>query len=503
MNGNKIALLIVSAWSAVWAYGSGLPSYTADKNGLITLGATQMGLVLSETGNKPTMQDGKSVKLEGAAPAEKDGVLVFKGLFTVGASKKAFAFTQTLRKGEDSLELEYRVDGLGAEIIDARIAFRLPGKDFEGKGLAVNGSPMALPLEPDTFMMVPDQEMKALALPSKGGDLLITADKPYMAFIQDRRKMGNDWFEVRIQLRREGATASGKIALKSIPTGSAVVDKGPVGPPVWQRFAKISVQKDIPYLGPERKETLDLYLPETSLSSDRFPVVMVIHGGGWAGGDKADAREKQIGETLAHAGFVAASVNYLLATKDLPSWPTNIHDVKTAIKYLRANAARYKIAPDYFGAIGGSAGGHLSMLMGWTGDDPRLEPNAFPGVSTRIHAVVDLYGVPDIRLPLSKGTRACGEGWIGGKAADQAPLFELLSPISHLTNDSAPVLILHGTADTTVPIAQTEALVKALEAKRARYQYKVVSDAPHTFLISSKYGDFRELIVNFFRENLR
>jgi dipeptidyl aminopeptidase/acylaminoacyl peptidase len=143
------------------------------------------------------------------------------------------------------------------------------------------------------------------------------------------------------------------------------------------------------------------------------------------------------------------------------------------------------------------------MLMGWTGDDARLESPAFPGVSSRIHAVVDLYGVPDIRLPLSKGTRACGEGWIGGKMAEQPALFELLSPISHITNDSAPVLILHGTADTTVPISQTEALVKVLEARRARYQYKVVPDAPHTFLISSTPGDCRELIVNSFRENLR
>lgn len=481
---------------------AGLPTYAVDKSGQVTLGATQIWLVLSETGNKPTAQDVKTVKVESGYPSEADGLWTLKGTLTVGTSKKSFAFTQRVKKNEDHLEMDWHVEGLGSEIIDARIALRMPGKEFEGKAVVISGSPVALPLEPDTFMMVPDQQMSSLALPGKGGDLLISGEA-FTAFIQDRRKMGNDWFEARVQLKREGAIASGKLLLKAIPAGSAIVEKGPDGPPAWQRYPKFDIQKDIPYLGPERKEALDLYIPQTPLQSDRFPAVLVIHGGGWSGGDKADAREKQIAETLARAGFVAASVNYLLSTKEAPSWPTNIHDVKTAIRFLRANAAKYKIAPDKFGTIGGSAGGHLSMLMGWTGDEPRLDPPAFPGVSTRIHAIVDLYGVPDVRLPLSKGTRGCGEGWTGLKMSEHPALFELLSPITHVTNDGAPVLILHGTLDTTVPIGQTEALVKVLEARKARYQYKVVPDAPHTFLISSKYGDFREMIVNFFREHLR
>lgn len=472
---------------------------TLDPSGSISVSGLSLGLVVSETGNKPTMQDKLSVKAEGGGPREADGLWELKGQFIPGVSKKPLTFSQTVKKDGEQWVVSYSVEGLENNVIDVRMAARLPGKAFEGKAVTFQGRSIPLPLEADTYQLIPDGKTAELALPAKGGDLKVGGG-PFVAFLQDRRGKGQDWFECRVQLTRNGSEAKGVFTLSLVPAGS-LAGAGAEAAPSWAKYQKVKVEKDLAYLDGDRSEKLDIYRPDAEVK-ERMPAVLIIHGGGWSGGDKADTRERQIGETLARAGFVAASVNYLLSKKDEPSWPTNIHDVKTAVRYLRSRASKLGIDPERIGTIGGSAGGHLSMLLAWTGDDPRLDPPAYPGVSTKIQAVVDLYGVPDVRLPLSKSTRGCGEGWTGLKAETSGDLFALLSPVTHVRSDGAPVFILHGTADTTVPLAQTEALVKVLEANKARYKLKVVEGAPHTFLIDGPKGDFRGEIVKFFLENL-
>lgn len=462
-----------------------------------------IGMVVSETGNVPTMQSASSVKIDGGTVKKDAPVLSLSGMITVSKSKKQFPFTQTVTKTADSIELSYVIDKLTDDIIDVRLTLRMPVAVAKGRAVTVDGKIVALPLEADEFSIFNDVQMKAFAIPASGGDILVTGS--FTGFLQDRRKTKQDWYESRLQFVREGSSARFRAVMKLIPEGSAGVANTQAAPS-FEKFSKIIVEKNIDYLAPGRAEKIDIYMPDGN-TADRYPCVLDIHGGGWSGGDKNDKRETQICDTMARAGFVAASVNYLLSGKGAPSWPTNISDVKTAIRFLRANAEKYHINPDHIGTIGGSAGGHLSMLMAWTGDDAKLDAlldsSLYPGVSTKISAVVNLYGVPDIRKPLSKSTSACGEGWIGKKAKDEPALFELLSPISHVTKDGAPVFILHGTKDTTVPIAQTEALIAVLKERGARYQYKVVDGAPHTFYINSASGDFREEIVQFFRENLK
>lgn len=130
------------------------------------------------------------------------------------------------------------------------------------------------------------------------------------------------------------------------------------------------IRRDVPYLGAERLEKADLYLPGTQDGPPR-PAVVIIHGGGWTGGDKGAKREINIGTTLANAGFVGLSINYRLQKKDgPPAWPGNLHDCKAAVRYLRAQAKDLHIDPDFVGVIGGSAGGHLAALVGLTGGRP-------------------------------------------------------------------------------------------------------------------------------------
>lgn len=115
------------------------------------------------------------------------------------------------------------------------------------------------------------------------------------------------------------------------------------------------VERDVPYLGEGRIEKADLYIPVERGTTLR-PAVVDIHGGGWAKGDKGDRREVNICTNLAANGYVAMSINYRLQTQHgPPAWPQNLHDCKTAVRWLRASAGRLRVDPGKIGVIGGSA----------------------------------------------------------------------------------------------------------------------------------------------------
>lgn len=259
---------------------------------------------------------------------------------------------------------------------------------------------------------------------------------------------------------------------------------------------EFEVENDVPYLGAGRTEPMDLYLPQGK-DGMRFPAILIIHGGGWSGGHRNDRREIQMGETFAKAGFVAASIDYRLRTPTNGCWPQCIHDCKTALRFLRANAEKYAIRPESIGAIGGSAGGHLALLLAYSGETGALDPaGPYPGVSTKVKAVVDLYGIPDVAL---WGAKAVLQGV---PAADFEQGVRDASPVTYLTRDSPPTLVMHGTGDKTVPVSVSDAFAKVLKERGARHAYRRIEDAPHTFLLESKVGDFRGEVVGFFREHL-
>jgi len=154
----------------------------------------------------------------------------------------------------------------------------------------------------------------------------------------------------------------------------------------------VVVRKDVSYLGPDRVEKLDLYLPAAEPKpGETRPAVVIIHGGGWTGGDKGAKREIEIGTTLAQHGYVCASINYVLAKPASPTWPDNLKDCKRAVRWLRKNAAELHVDPEHIGAIGGSAGGHLTAMLAVTDPSDGFEPAEDPGVSTRVQAAVPMY----------------------------------------------------------------------------------------------------------------
>ncbi len=128
--------------------------------------------------------------------------------------------------------------------------------------------------------------------------------------------------------------------------------------------AQVTVTKDLAYLGPDRTEKLDLYTPANVPPGTTLPGIVLIHGGGWTSGDKADSREADIAKALAARGYAVASINYRLGVTADPAWVDDLRDVKTAVQFLRANASTYHIDANEIGAIGGSAGGHLALMAG-------------------------------------------------------------------------------------------------------------------------------------------
>lgn len=263
--------------------------------------------------------------------------------------------------------------------------------------------------------------------------------------------------------------------------------------------AAVRIEKAIAYLPAERAEKADLYLPAKLEDGKKYPGVLIIHGGGWTGGKRDAAREINIGTTLASHGYVCLSIDYQLhdPTSDKVCWPQNLHDCKTAVRCMRANAARLHLDPERIGVIGGSAGGHLASMVGVTQPGDGLDPAGPYGEhSCAVNCVVDLYGPTDVTqwkdIVALRTSRA------------QAPdLYRAFSVTTYLDKSDPPFLILHGTADKTVEVAQSQLLADALKAHGIPHQLEIIEGAPHSFHLQPKEKDLRPLVLAFLDRHLK
>lgn len=238
----------------------------------------------------------------------------------------------------------------------------------------------------------------------------------------------------------------------------------------------VKVERNIEYCKPgDTSLKLDLYSPKNR--SKPLPAIIFIHGGAWKGGYRQ--MYHYYCTKFAEHGYVAATISYRLSG-DAP-FPAAVEDVKCAVRWLRANAEKLGIDPNKIAVAGGSAGGHLAMMVGYAPDTPELEgQGGNANVTSRVQAVVNLYGPTDLTTDVA---RSKGDviRFLGGKTMDQAPeLYRLASPIMHVSPDDPPTLILHGSIDSTVTIDHAERLAEALKKAGVDYEFDRVEGWPHT-----------------------
>lgn len=255
------------------------------------------------------------------------------------------------------------------------------------------------------------------------------------------------------------------------------------------------VHKDLEYVkdGHERNK-LDLYLPEKA--EGPLPLIVWVHGGAWQGGGKENPPMLPM---LTH-GYAVASINYRFSQHAV--FPAQIEDCKAAIRWLRANAKMYNLDPDRIGVAGASAGGHLVALLGTTAGVKELEGKGGNlEQSSRVQAVVDLFGPTDLLQMGHNGPGSPETKLIGGPPSENKEKAAKANPITYVSKESAPFLILHGDKDTTVPYSQSEFLVDALKKAGVEVTLKKVEGAGHAGPAFSS-PENRKLILEFFDKHL-
>ena len=228
--------------------------------------------------------------------------------------------------------------------------------------------------------------------------------------------------------------------------------------------------RDLAYADTSPTQKLDLYLPA---GSGPFPVVLIVHGGAFLFGDKADQLSKPGTDALLEHGYAVANVNYRLSGE--AKAPAQIQDIKTAVRWLRAHAEQYQIDPGHIGAWGSSAGANLVALLGTANAIPALEGVELgnPDVSSQVQAVIDWFGPTDflqmdrqlveLGFPPSNDMPDSPESQLIGAPIQTRPdLVKVINPITYVTPEAAPFLIEHGSRDDTVPYLQSKILAEAL-----------------------------------------
>ena len=261
----------------------------------------------------------------------------------------------------------------------------------------------------------------------------------------------------------------------------------------------VRLESDVAYLPADRKEKADLYFPKTIAKGARLPAVLIIHGGGFNDGDKAKSREVNYGVNVALKGYVGMSINYKLRKMEgQVTWPQNLHDCKTAVRWLRRNAERLNIDPDRIGVMGSSAGGNLATMLALTRPSDGLDPaGPYAEFSSSVKCAVDFYGAVDLIHYHDVKMFA--------KTREEAPeIYRKASPTTYARKDAPPILILHGTADDTVNVSQSETLAAALKSVGAPHELVVIPGAPHTFHLENVPGrDLRPVVMGFFDKHLK
>ncbi len=271
------------------------------------------------------------------------------------------------------------------------------------------------------------------------------------------------------------------------------------------------VLRDLEYVpaGHERNK-LDLYLPEQAAGSGPLPLIIWVHGGGWKGGSKNNCRATRFLGT----GYAVASVNYRLSSHAI--FPAQIEDCKAAVRWLRINAKKYNLDAERFGVWGSSAGGHLVALLGTAGEVKEFDKGKNLNVSSRVQAVCDWFGPTDFlqmdehMITLDRLVHNAPDSpeskLVGGPIQQNKQACRRANPITYVTADDPPFLIMHGDSDMAVPPHQSQLLYEALKNAGVRVKLHTVKGVGHGLRVkgaASVEPKLYEMVEDFFDRHLK
>jgi acetyl esterase/lipase len=295
------------------------------------------------------------------------------------------------------------------------------------------------------------------------------------------------------------------VCLLDTPASTAE-NKAPVSEPAaaaapkWKQVAPqtppgVTLITEVLARHPEHDVELLVYIPDRP---GLYPAILDIHGGGWRA--RQVQSDRPMMERLATRGFVTALVSYRLSGE--AKYPAALDDCKAAVRYLRAHAARFKIDPDHIGAMGGSAGGHLSGLLAMTsgltefeGDGPNRE------FSSCVQACIVMAATADLVAASKNQTNPSAIAFFGGTCAELPELYAKASPITHVRSGVPPTIFIEGEKDSLkVGRAEMQEKLRALGIETSLHTLK---DAPHPFWMSQPWLDQTvDIAADFFRKQL-
>ena len=268
--------------------------------------------------------------------------------------------------------------------------------------------------------------------------------------------------------------------------------------------ATVQALRDIAYVQRDgRALQLDLYLPKGR--SARVPGVVFVHGGGWRTGVRANFAPMAI--RMAERGYAAATVSYRLSPE--AAYPAAIHDVKAALRWMRAHAGDYGIDPARIAVAGGSAGGQIASLVGVTNGLARFDVDAANGVSSAAQAIVNIDGLSDFtslearkyeddpaKQPSSAGA------WFGGRYAEKETLWREASPTFYVNAATPPILFI-GSGQARFSVGRQEMMAK-LDAAGVANRVVLLPETPHSFWLFDPWlAPTVEATLRFLDEHLR
>ena len=266
-------------------------------------------------------------------------------------------------------------------------------------------------------------------------------------------------------------------------------------PVPFQRYGETLT--DVSYCTADNSsQKMDVYFPD---SGGPWPVVVYVHGGSWMRGDKTEAL--MFAGSMTSQGYLVVSINYRLYPP--ARFPAMIQDVKCAVRSLRAHAAEYNLDPNRVGALGVSAGGHLVSLLGTSDQSNGWDVGEYLDQSSCVQAVIAMAPVTDLtKIFPNADIEAMRHVGFGQENIVQA------SPITHVTADDPPFLLIHGDRDDLVPYEQSQLMYDRLVQMNVPAQLVIVKNAGHSFIApegtaTPSLAEINQIMLDFLAKYLK